>query len=134
MASQARRQAFLFILKVSIFRSPSLSCVRICLKILPRLLPPLPMSTSCENVSRTSGRRQTEGEKPEPLSLFLFAAGSSMVDADVPRWDGLPCDTCAHPAIPGLPLLSYFKPSVLRFLSCQRKGDSSSLPGGVAML
>lgn len=55
-----------------------------------------------------------------------------MADADVPWWDGLPCDTCAHQAVPGLPLLSYFKPSVLRFLSCQRKGDSSSLPGGVA--
>lgn len=126
-ASQAQLQAFLFIWKGLFLGPPSLSCIRICLKILAHLfLSPLPKSTSCEKGQQDQREKQTKAEKSKPLSS---AVGRTMVNLGVPWWDGLSCDTCGHQALLGLPLVSYFKPSGLRF--CQVKGNSSSLLGGL---
>jgi hypothetical protein len=47
------------------------------------------MSPSREKGQQEERERQTNGEKPGPLSSFLSAVGRMMADSGVPWWDSL---------------------------------------------
>jgi hypothetical protein len=133
MAQPSTASGFLLVLKVPIFRSPSLSWVRIYLKILPRFRLLFPWALVVKKVSRKRGRDRLMEKSQDLWAPFSLQWAEWWLTLVCPGGTVWFCDTCVHQAVPGLPLASYFKPSMLQFFSCQMKGNSSSLCGGVGM-